>query len=620
MLEVAFHNPRQHRQFQHAAGPILLARAALPEPLWTTIDQDRSALAQALVEIVPEQDGIRLQMAGCETDCFCGRPCELVGDCHLDLPARFSIGDTRFEIADRARSLAKPPQPLEVLAADRLNRSPSPAAKGPSPATLSRWFEALGTLHRWASSSQEFFMQAARCAVESIGLDGAVVLRRRDDAWEIAASYLPHPEFGIHCDMVALDQLVETPRTLFHGTGQADPGDKDVADDRDLDGVIELREALATLQMGFPDRASESSDAAREPDANDVAIVVSPVFNAAHELAGAIYGYRSVRARNARRGIRYLEAHLVELLAGATSDNIVRLEREAEVDRRRVLMEQTLAANSQQCNRLVSERREVTLLFADLRRFSQISHALSTQQTYELLADVMESLTAAVMDHDGMIVDYYGDGLAAMWNAPADQAEHPELACRAALRMLELLPAVSERWSDLLGDPLRLGVGVHTGVAQVGNAGSSRRTKYGPRGANVHLASRVEAATKALGVPLLVTGAAAARLSNRLSTYRLCRVELPGIREPVELFGVRQPVLERMAAAQLADYQRALKSFEQGEFDEAAGWLSKLESAANWIPAKFLAEQVASARGQHQGRRSTDRSDTPGPVITLNVK
>ena len=99
------------------------------------------------------------------------------------------------------------------------------------------------------------------------------------------------------------------------------------------------------------------------------------------------------------------------------------------------------------------------------------------------MGDVMNALTAAVMDLDGVVIDYYGDGLAAMWNAPVDQPEHPEWACRAALRMIDSLPAVQTKWAHLLVDELRLGIGVHTGLAQVGNAGSSRRTKYGPRGA-----------------------------------------------------------------------------------------------------------------------------------------
>ena len=106
-------------------------------------------------------------------------------------------------------------------------------------------------------------------------------------------------------------------------------------------------------------------------------------------------------------------------------------------------------------------------------------------------------------------------------------------------------------WADVLADDLRLGIGVHTGVAQVGNAGSSRRWKYGPRGANVHLASRVEAATKEVGMPVVVTRATASRLSNRLLSYRLCRAQMPGINEPVELYGIRPATTEPKLLAAL---------------------------------------------------------------------
>ena len=147
--------------------------------------------------------------------------------------------------------------------------------------------------------------------------------------------------------------------------------------------------------------------------------------------------------------------------------------------------------------KMIGETREVTLLFADLRDFTRLPTSLETDVVYELLGHVMDCLTAAVMDHDGLVIDYYGDGLAAMWNAPADQADHPELACRAGLRMLEALPDVVADWAGVLDRELQLGVGIHTGVVHVGNAGSCRRMKYGPRGANVNLASRVESATKA---------------------------------------------------------------------------------------------------------------------------
>jgi adenylate cyclase len=112
----------------------------------------------------------------------------------------------------------------------------------------------------------------------------------------------------------------------------------------------------------------------------------------------------------------------------------------------------------------------------------------------------MDCLTDAVQNHNGYIVDYYGDGLVAMWNALSIQEEHPDLACRAALQMLETLPAVGDDWIGVIQTGLRLGIGVHTGMVQLGNAGSTRQRKYGPRGPNVHVASRAEAATKELRV------------------------------------------------------------------------------------------------------------------------
>jgi adenylate cyclase len=607
MLDIALFNERQHRQFEHRGGPCVLARAAAGGSLWMAIDQARADQADALVEIFPAADGIDLVMAGCEAECYCGRRCELTGSCHLDVPARFSIGDTQFEIFNVDRRFAKS-RPLERLLADRTNIVDTDSPRGgPSPETLTRWFRALGTLNRWATSVQELYVQAARCAVESIGLDGAIVLRRRDDAWEIAASHLPDPQLGIRCDRRVLDQLLTSPETLFHGrAGGEERGERgDVRGGRGERGeFLDLPSPISPFPFAAP------------------AVVVSPLRNGAGELAGAIYGYRSVRAGNARRGIRYLEAHMIESLANAVSDSIARLEHEAEVDRRRVLLEQAFVATLEHNpQRIIGEQREVTLLFADLRDFSRLSASLATEEVCELLSQVMDALTAAVMDHDGLVIDYYGDGLAAMWNAPADQSDHPELACRAALRMLETLPDIAADWADVLATELRLGIGIHTGSAQVGNAGSRRRLKYGPRGANVHLASRVEAATKELGQPLVVTAATASRLSNRFLAYRLCRVELPGIERAVDLFGLLPAASSATAVAAIGIYGEALQLFEQGQLQRASALLRQIDRRETRVPIQFLAEQIERDQNREHSRRHSDkRRETAPGIIPLNVK
>ncbi len=515
MLEIALHNPRQHRQFRHAGGPLTLARAEADPPIWMAVDRSCADHVDALLEIIADGDGIALATTDCQAEWQDDSQRGPIGPQRLPVPARFVIGDTRFEITDSNakqsqsfRTLEKLHRELRSGAESKPGSLPTRPTSGPSPTTLSKWFAALGALNRWTNSLQELYVQAARAAVEAIGLDGAMVLRRRDNQWEIAASHLPHPELGIHCDIAVLDRLLEYPETLF-------------------------QRADANPQSAIPG-TPWVLQSALEP-----AVVVSPVRNAAGRLCGAIYGYRSIRHGNNRRGIRYLEAHLIELLAGTVSDGISRLEHEAESERRRVLLEQLAdGGGEQKPHRLAAEKREVTLLFVDLRRFTELSAALDMNLTCELLGQVMDCLTAAVMDHDGLVVDYYGDGLSAMWNAPADQADHAELACRAALRMVETLPEVAADWAGVLGTDLRLGIGVHTGLVQVGNAGSRRRSKYGPRGTNVHLTSRLEKATKEFNVPILVTHATAIRLSNRLHTREIGQAKLSGFNEPIEVFTV----------------------------------------------------------------------------------
>jgi len=462
---------------------------------------------------------------------------------------------------------------LQSLLFDKtiLENGPS-AEQGPSPATLSRWFEALHTLHRWAACSQEFYVEAAKCAVESIGLDGAIVLRRRDEGWEIAASHLPDPQFKIHHDLEILDQLLDQPKTLFHGKEETTP--------------------------------------------DNTAVVVSPFWNLAGELAGAIYGLRTVREENGRRGIRYLEAHCIELLANAVSDGIARLEQETAFAQRKSLIELDH-------QRMAGELREVTVLFVDLREFSKISISLGMLSSGELLGQVLDGWTAAVMEHDGLIIDYYGDGLSAMWNAPADQPEHPELACRAALQMLETLPEVSRCWQQALGNELRLGIGIHTGPAQVGNSGSSQQVKYGPRGMSVHLASRVEASTKPLQTPILITRATAEKLSNRLRTHHVCRAKLPGVPEPVDLLTLSRPT-DDQALLELGPwdiYHQALDFFEQGKLEQAAEALDQANGELTTTPAHFLANQIRQAQEAQNGRRSTDqRTAMANRVITFHGK
>ena len=263
--------------------------------------------------------------------------------------------------------------------------------------------------------------------------------------------------------------------------------------------------------------------------------------------------------------------------------------------------------------------REVTLLFADLRGFTELATTLDTDPLFcELLSHVMDCLTAAVVEQDGFVIDYYGDSIMAMWNAPADQSDHAERACRAGLQMLATLPEVTAEWMRVIQSELRLGIGIHTGVVQVGNAGSTQRVKYGARGPNVHLASRVEAATKELGIPLVVTQATIEQLPESFAAYRVCRARMPGLQQPVNLFAVGECEAAASRNATWQTYDQALSHFEEGRFQEAAEELTNIDTIATEVPTQFLLTRAQQELGRHLRRRSTDKpAATKGGVIAL---
>jgi hypothetical protein len=137
----------------------------------------------------------------------------------------------------------------------------------------------------------------------------------------------------------------------------------------------------------------------------------------------------------------------------------------------------------------------------------------------------------------------------------------------------------------------------------------------------VNLVSRVEAATKLLGVPLLTTSSTASQLSNRLLTYRTCRATLPGFQRPLDLFRVVRRPTEIAVMRAIGIYERSLKLFEDDKLEEAAAELAKLDAKKDDVPIAFLSEQIKSASCARKRRRNTDRvTPEAAGVIALNVK
>ncbi len=286
-----------------------------------------------------------------------------------------------------------------------------------------------------------------------------------------------------------------------------------------------------------------------------------------------------------------------------------------EQELRQILPEELVREYGADLAHLPARHAEVSVLFADLRSFSAISERLGPERTTGWLRHVMDELTECIRDHGGVLVDYAGDEVMAMWGAPKEMPDHAERACDTALAMLELLPTIDERWEEKIGRTTNLGIGVNSGRAMVGNIGTMRRLKYGPLGNTVNLGSRVQGATKHLHTDVLITGATRQRLGSSWKGgvfRRLCKVRVNNINEPVELYELapkKQPGWVKLRTR----YEKALTHFEANELEAASAALGKLlaDDPADG-PSLVLLSRV--------GAEILARSEEIDPVWTLPGK
>jgi adenylate cyclase len=229
---------------------------------------------------------------------------------------------------------------------------------------------------------------------------------------------------------------------------------------------------------------------------------------------------------------------------------------------------------------LAGRQADVTLLFCDVRGYSRVSARLGPVETVAWINDVMTELSDCVRRHEGVVVDYMGDEMFAMWGAPKPQSDQAVRAVRAALEMRQVLEELRARWNQRLGEVMDVGIGINSGSASVGNTGSRSKFKYGPLGNSVNVASRVQGATKYLHCPLLATAQTRDLLGDQLVlrpaqaegsgfiARRVVRTRLVNIPEPIDLYELA-PASGPDAANFFIASEIALGALESGDFEDA---------------------------------------------------
>lgn len=221
---------------------------------------------------------------------------------------------------------------------------------------------------------------------------------------------------------------------------------------------------------------------------------------------------------------------------------------------------------------LGGEKRDLTVLFCDIRGFTTLSERLDPKVLLEVLNEYLTPMTDIIVsEHSGTLDKYIGDAIMAFWGAPKEVPDHPMLACRAALAMLRRLDELRSRWREAGLPDIDVGIGINTGSMSVGFVGSQDRFyNYTVLGDAVNLASRLEGANKEYGTRILLSQATLERVRGRVVAREVDSVQVRGKREPVvvhELLGLAPAGPEE--AALLSEFALGLGAWKGRRWDEA---------------------------------------------------
>jgi adenylate cyclase len=182
---------------------------------------------------------------------------------------------------------------------------------------------------------------------------------------------------------------------------------------------------------------------------------------------------------------------------------------------------------------------ELTVLFSDIRGFTTMSETAPPEKIVEMLNIHFSVMAGIILKHNGTIDKYIGDAIMAFWGAPVRTEDHAERAVLAAVEMVEGLKEVNrtlkERGFDM---EVRIGIGINTGVATIGNIGSEQKKNYTVVGDTVNLSSRLESITKEYKIPLIFSEYTYEKVKNNIECSLLGSTKVKGREQPVIIYTV----------------------------------------------------------------------------------
>jgi len=223
--------------------------------------------------------------------------------------------------------------------------------------------------------------------------------------------------------------------------------------------------------------------------------------------------------------------------------------------------------------RLGVAQRNVSIFFSDIAGFTTICESMPPIQVLSLLSEYFESMVSIIVEEQGTMLEFIGDAILAIWNAPSDVPDHAVRAVTAAVRMNRVLDGLRLKWAEEGKPKIRIRVGVHSADVYVGNLGSIQRMKYGVLGDGVNLASRLEDLNKRYATEVLISEEALIQqgVADAFVVRPIDLVVVKGRTKPTKIYeviGLKESATEEMRSI-ASTATGAVKAYMQRDFGEA---------------------------------------------------
>jgi adenylate cyclase len=178
--------------------------------------------------------------------------------------------------------------------------------------------------------------------------------------------------------------------------------------------------------------------------------------------------------------------------------------------------------------------KELTVFFSDIRGFTTLSESLSPQELVNHLNQYLTAMTDLILDYQGTLDKYVGDEIMSFWGAPLPQPDHALMACKCAVKQIEVLHKMNAGWP--VEKRLSIGIGLNTGIMTVGNMGSIGRMNYTLMGDSVNLGARLEGTNKQYFTTIIISEFTYAQVKDKVVARELDNIRVKGKNKPVLIY------------------------------------------------------------------------------------